>query len=295
MRVLVTGAGGQIGHELVERAPAFGVEATGLGHAALDVADAGAVRRAIGGVEPDVVINAAAYTAVDRAETEPEVAFAINRDGVAALASACAAHGIPLIHFSTDYVFDGTKRTPYTEDDPPNPLGVYGRSKWEGEEAVRAVLDRHVILRTAWVFAGHGHNFVRTMLRLAREREVLRVVADQEGCPTPARGAAEAALTIARQLAEPPARWGTYHVAGTPPTTWHRFAEAIAAEARRHGPLVATHVEPITTADYPTPAPRPAYAVLDTRRTARAFGLTPPAWREALPEVVAALLAGGRP
>ena len=228
---------------------------------------------------------------MDRAESEPDLAFAVNRDGAAHLAEACAEAGIPLVHFSTDYVFDGTKGAPYTEADAPNPLGVYGQSKWAGEEAVRERLDRHVILRTSWVFSAHGHNFVKTMLRLSGERDELRVVADQHGNPTAAADIARAALRIAqRAVAEPDAAWGTFHFAGTPATTWHGFAEAVVAEARRHGEVRAERVEPIPTSDYPTPARRPADARLDGTRLARVWGIEPPPWQPALARVVAEVL-----
>jgi len=286
--LLVTGANGQVGHALAAMASAD-LEIVALGRARLDVTDADAVRRLVEAHAPDAVVNAAAYTAVDRAEGEPDLAFAVNRDGPAHLAGACAEAGIPLLHVSTDYVFDGAKEGPYTEDDPVAPLGVYGRSKWEGEEAVRERLDRHVILRTAWVFSDHGHNFVKTMLRLAREREVLRVVADQHGGPTAASDIADALVAVARQVVAAPGRWGTYHVAGRPATTWHGFAEAIVEEARRHGPVAVRAVEPIPTAAYPTPARRPAHSVLDTAKITAAFGVEAPDWRPALARVVARL------
>lgn len=285
MRLLVTGAGGQVGRELRRAAP----DAVALARADLDITNLGAVRAALGQHAPDVVINAAAYTAVDRAEAEPEAAFAVNRDGPAHLAAACAEAGIPLLHLSTDYVFDGTKGAPYRPEDAPSPLGVYGRSKWEGEEAIRERLPRHVILRTSWVFSAHGHNFVRTMLRLARERETLRVVTDQRGQPTAAADIAQACVQMAGRMAEG-ARWGTYHFAGTPATTWHGFAEAIVEEARRYVPLVAQRVEAITTAEYPTPARRPADSRLDVSATEAVWGIAPPPWRPALRRVVAELL-----
>ena len=204
MRVLVTGANGQVGHALVRQG---GAAVVGLDRAALDITDREAVRRAVGEHAPDLVVNAAAYTAVDRAEAEEETAFAVNRDGPAHLADACTEHGIPLIHLSTDYVFDGTKGrvpegTPYVETDPVHPLGVYGRSKAAGEEAVRERLGRHVILRTSWVFGDHGQSFVRTILRLGQERDALRVVADQRGNPTAAADIARVVLQIAERIAE---------------------------------------------------------------------------------------------
>ncbi|MEM8557124.1 MAG: dTDP-4-dehydrorhamnose reductase [Bacteroidota bacterium] len=289
MRVLIPGANGQVGRELVARAAQHGVEPIALTRADLDLADAAAVRAAVRAQRPDAVVNAAAYTAVDRAETEHELAFAVNRDGPAALAAVCAGLGIPLVHFSTDYVFDGTKSEPYVEDDPAAPLGVYGVSKWEGEEAVRAVLDRHLIFRVSWVFSRHGGNFVKTMLRLGREREALRVVADQHGGPTPASAIAHAALAALQQATERNDDWGTYHFCGAPFTTWHGFADAIFAEARRHEALVVKRVEPIPATAYPTPAARPANSRMETDRIARTFGIAPADWHAALADVVAGL------
>ncbi len=294
MKLLVTGANGQVGRELIRAAAESDMQAVGLSRADLDVTDREAVRRAVETQAPDVVVNAAAYTAVDRAEAEPDLAFAVNRDGAAHLADACAATGLPLVHFSTDYVFDGTKGQPYTEADPVRPLGVYGQSKWAGEEAVRERLGAHVILRISWVFSAHGHNFVKTMLRLSREREALGVVIDQWGNPTAAADAARAALTIAqRAVAEPDAPWGTVHFGGTPATTWHGFTEAIVAEARRHGTVRTERVEPIPTSAYPTPAARPADARLECTRIARDWGIEPPPWRLALAQVVAEILERG--
>jgi dTDP-4-dehydrorhamnose reductase len=287
MRLLVTGAGGQVGRALAEAAG--GVRLVGLDRAALDVTDAEAVRRAVETHAPDAVLNLAAYTAVDRAEAEPERAFAVNRDGAAHLAAACAAGDIPLLHVSTDYVFDGAKSVPYVEDDAPNPLGVYGRSKWEGEEAVRAAAPHHYIFRTSWVFGAHGHNFVRTILRLAGEHEALRVVADQRGCPTAAGDIAAALLRLAREGADRPGRWGTYHFAGQPPTTWHGLAEAVVEEARRWRPVKAERVVPIRTDAYPTAARRPAQVVLACGKIGGAFGVEAPPWRPALARVVARL------
>lgn len=286
MKLLITGAGGQVGRELTRQAPPAGFETLALNSRELDITDAAAVRRVIGsGV--DAVINAAAYTAVDRAEQEPEQAYAVNRDGPAHLAEACAVRGIPLLHISTDYVFDGRIDRPYREDDPVAPPGVYGASKWAGEQAIRERLDRHLILRTSWVFGVHGHNFVKTMLRLAAEREVLRVVADQHGCPTFAGDIAAALLTVAARLpfSNDSAR-GTYHFAGMPATTWHGFACAIIDAARRLRPLRVRDVQAITTAEYPTPAARPARSVLDCRRFRNTFGIAAPDWHAGLMQVI---------
>jgi dTDP-4-dehydrorhamnose reductase len=288
MKILLTGANGQVGWEIARQAGNHSVLA--LDHAALDIGDATAVQATLTHSAAELVINAAAYTAVDRAEQEPERALAGNRDGPRHLATACAQRGIPLLHLSTDYVFDGNKPGPYTEDDPIAPLGVYGRSKWEGEQAVRQTLAAHLILRVSWVFGEHGHNFVKTLLRLAREREQLRVVADQQGCPTYAGAIAEVLLALADRIATgQPLAWGTYHYCGTPATTWHGFAETIVRLARAYEPLRVREVVPITTADYPTPAARPANSVLDCTRWQRTFGWAPQPWQDGLAAMLRAL------
>ena len=289
MRIIVTGAQGQVGWELNRRATLLGHDVLAWDVAELDITDAAAVDRALDASSADVAINAAAYTAVDKAEQEPELAFAVNREGPAHLAAACARTHIPLLHISTDYVFDGRKTGPYTEDNPVAPLGVYGQSKLEGDEAVRRLLSRHLILRVSWVFGAHGHNFVKTMLRLARDREELRVVADQHGCPTYAGDIADVLLELAGRLAEIDARdnWGTYHYCGAPATTWHGFASAIVEQARIHEPLEVRAVTPIDTIDYPTPAARPANSVLDSTRLTTCFGIHPRPWREGLAAMLA--------
>lgn len=288
-KMWVTGANGQVGWEFMRRAEKFGVAAVGTERAELDITDERAVSARIEKGGFDVVVNAAAYTAVDKAESEPDRAYAVNRDGPAHLAAACARANIPLIHISTDYVFDGTRQGLYVEDDPINPINVYGASKAAGEQAVREHLDRHLILRTSWVYGAHGHNFVKTMLRLAKERDELRVVADQWGCPTAAGDIAEAILSlIERPIGE--RQWGTYHYCGEGATTWQGFAEAIIAASLRQG---GRHVpvRPITTADYPTPAKRPANSILDCAKLRTTFGLAPRAWKEALQDVIGELVS----
>ncbi|MFZ1642924.1 MAG: dTDP-4-dehydrorhamnose reductase [Candidatus Contendobacter sp.] len=288
MRIIVIGAKGQVGWELTRRAPLLGHEVLAWDVAELDITDAAAVDRELAASGADVVINAAAYTAVDRAEQEPELAFAVNRAGPAHLAAACNRLNIPLLHISTDYVYDGRKPGPYVEDDPVAPLGVYGRSKAEGDEAVRRLLPRHLILRVSWVFGIHGHNFVKTILRLAREREELRVVADQYGCPTYAGDIADTLLELARRTAEIDANgaWGTYHYCGEPATTWHGFASAIVEMARAREPLATRSVIAIATADYPLPSPRPVNSVLDCAKLAARFGIRPRLWRAGLDVVI---------
>ncbi|KJS40066.1 MAG: dTDP-4-dehydrorhamnose reductase [Rhodospirillaceae bacterium BRH_c57] len=284
--VLVIGAG-QLGTELARLAWPAGFTVTQRDQDTLDVTDRGAVFAAVRDLRPVLVVNAAAYTAVDKAESDTEVAFAVNRDGPAFLAEACAETGAALVHVSTDYVFDGAKTGAYSETDPVSPLGVYGVSKEAGEQAVRQHLPRALILRTAWVFSAHGHNFVKTMLRLAAERDELRVVADQHGCPTAAADLAAGILHAALRCldSDDAGLWGTYHFCGTGPTTWHGFAQAIIdGQASTTGKRPVVHA--ITTEEFPTPAKRPANSVLDTRRFAETFGLTPRPWRDGLAEVL---------
>ncbi|MFG1402761.1 dTDP-4-dehydrorhamnose reductase [Xanthobacter sediminis] len=290
MRILLLGAGGQLGREITDRASARGVELTGLDHTALDICDPAAVARALEAHRPDVVVNAAAYTAVDKAESEPEIAARINAFAPAHIAERCERYRTPFIHVSTDYVFDGTKPAPYVEQDPVAPIGVYGRTKAAGESAVRSATERHIIVRTSWVYGAHGHNFLKTVLRLARERDRLTIVADQHGCPTATHDLAEALLTAAAAAVAGEARWGTYHFAGDGATTWHGFAAEIVRVA---GPRLGRtpEVAPITTADYPTPAQRPANSRLASDLFQRTFGLRAAPWQERVAEVVDTLLA----
>ena len=292
MRLLTTGANGQVGFELARLNGNNRGTVTALDRAALDITDGKAVRAAVADLRPDAVINAAAYTGVDRAEQETDTAIQVNRDGPANLAHACADADIPLLHISTDYVFDGTKAGPYTEADPAAPLGAYGLSKWMGEEAIREATDKHVIVRVSWVFGGHGNNFVKTMLRVGSERSELRVVADQRGAPTPAADIAAALVAIARRVVADPSGfvWGTYHFRGDPITTWHGFAEAIFAEARAKGMIDhPVEVHPITTAEYPTPARRPTNSALDCTRWQATFDVPLPDWRAGLRHVIQGL------
>lgn len=290
MRVLVTGASGQMGWELSQQAADLGWHVTAFTHEELDIAEEDAVQDVVRRVGPDAVLNAAAYTAVDRAESEPEMVFSVNRDGPRNLAAICDELGISLVHYSTDCVFDGDKVGAYVEDDPAAPLGVYGKSKWEGEQAIREVCKKHLILRTSWVFASHGHNFVRTMLKLGSEQEFLRVVADQRGCPCCAAEVARITLAILPDMSD---KWGTYHLAQPEAISWHGFAEAIFAEARRRGiSLRVREVEPIETKDYPTPARRPLNSVLDCQKLVQNFGVNIHPWRESLAEVIGVLQHG---
>ena len=281
--ILVAGKTGQLARSLAEEAVLRGVALIAMERPQLDLTDPGSVERAVAATAPRAVINAAAYTAVDQAEAEPALAFALNRDGAARLAAAAAQRGVPFIHVSTDYVFDGRKDAPYREDDVPSPLGVYGRSKLAGERAVRATCPAGVILRTSWLYGRFGRNFVTTMLQLARTRELARVVDDQHGAPTAARDLARAILDLTERMigADTQGRAGIYHVAAQGETTWHGFAAAIFSGWARRGRRVP-QLEPITTADYPTAARRPSNSRLDCSKIERAFGLRLPAWQDSL-------------
>lgn len=245
-------------------------------------------------VKPGIVVNAAAYTAVDKAETDREQAFLVNATGAGELARLCAAASIPLIHISTDFVFDGARRRPYIETESVLPLGVYGASKAAGETAVQRAHPQHVILRTSWVYSAHGNNFLKTMLRLGAERTELGVVDDQRGSPTSAHDLADAILEIAPRLAAAtdPALWGTYHVTGAYETTWHGFAAEIFRQAAIRG-VTVPRLKAITTADYPTPARRPAYSVLDNSKFIDTFGFALPDWRASLSRCMADVCPNG--
>jgi dTDP-4-dehydrorhamnose reductase len=296
MRILLVGGNGQVGHELLRSlAPLGDVIATtrtgglpdGGACAVADLADPASLPALVRQVAPDLVVNAGAYTAVDKAEEDAALAHRVNADAPAALAGACADAGIGLVHFSTDYVFDGTGTRPYREDDPTGPLGAYGASKLAGEAAVRASGAAHKIFRLCWVYGPRGRNFLLTMLRLAGERDVLRVVADQVGSPTPAAWIADAtAAAIARR----PDLSGTWHLAASGQTSWHGFASAIVERAAAKGLIArAPRVEAIATADFPTPARRPAWSVLDTAALHRDFDLVLPDWRTGVDETLDAI------
>lgn len=285
MRIYVIGADGQVARSLREAAARSPSITYGFSvRDEIDLLKPASINRAFDAFRPDVVINPAAYTAVDKAETEQEQAFAINRDGAGYAAAAAAAVGAPIVHLSTDYVFDGRKHEPYVETDPVGPQGIYGRSKLEGEYAVAAANPHHVILRTAWVYAPFGGNFVRTMLRLAGERDRLRVVDDQVGCPTYAPDIADAALAIARQIGG--SGWkrehaGVTHLAGPDAISWCGFAREIIAQSAAMG-WRSVLVDPIATSDYPTPAARPANSRLSTERLASLFGVRLPPMKMSL-------------
>ena len=294
MRIAVTGRDGQVVSAFLDIAASEGVEVIAVGRPDLDLAAPATVLPALQAARPDVVVSAAAYTAVDKAESEPEVARAINQEGAEAVAAAAARLGVPVIHLSTDYVFDGAATRPYREDDPTGPLGVYGRSKLLGERAVAAVNPRHVILRTAWVYSPFGANFVRTMLRVAGSRDEVSVVADQQGCPTSAIDIARAVIAVARRVGPgsvdaAPDLFGTFHLTGRGEAVWADVAEAVFARSAALGGPTA-RVKRIGTADYPTPARRPANSRLDGGKLAHVYGLVLPAWRESLDGCVTRLV-----
>jgi dTDP-4-dehydrorhamnose reductase len=280
VKALVFGKTGQVARELQRLLP----DASFLGRDAADLTDPAACAAAIAGAEADVVINAAAYTAVDRAESDAETARLVNADAPAAMAEACADRGLPLLHVSTDYVFDGSGDTPRAPDAPTAPLGVYGATKLAGEEGVRAAGGPHAILRTSWVFSAHGANFVKTMLRLGAERDALTIVADQIGGPTLAADIAAALVTMAKGLIADPGLSGTYHLSGAPDVSWADFAREIFAQA-----CLDCAVTDIPTSAYPTPAQRPLNSRLDCATLKSAFGIDQPDWREGLAHVLAEL------
>jgi dTDP-4-dehydrorhamnose reductase len=284
MRALVFGTTGQVARELARSAGPRGIALTALGRHEADLTDPEACARAVRASQADVVVNAAAYTAVDAAEDDRATAQAANAEAPGAMAAAAATKGVPFLHLSTDYVLDGADRgRPWREDDPTGPLSAYGASKLDGERAVISAAPDHAIIRTAWVFSAHGRNFVRTMLAVGRGRPELRVVGDQRGGPTAARDIAEALWTMAEAWAAGGGRSGIFNFAGQPDVTWAEFAEAIFARA---GWPERPRVTAIASADWPTRAVRPAYSVLDCTRIAEAYGIAQPDWRPALDAVI---------
>jgi dTDP-4-dehydrorhamnose reductase len=288
--ILVFGGDGQVGNELVIRATQLKVPIRPVNRRDADIGDITQMRTIIGEALPSLVVNAAAYTKVDRAEVEAAEAFRTNAIAAGTVARVCGEAGIPLIHLSTDYVFDGTKVSAYVEDDTVSPINVYGHSKAQGEKAVRDSLKQHIILRTSWVYGVFGSNFLKTIVQLARERDELRIVADQRGSPTGTRDIADAILTIARYPSQSDSIWGTYHFCGSGRTTWYGFASEIielqAQYTRRYPKLVA-----ITSSEYPTAARRPANSELDCTRFINTFGFCAANWRERTRDVVSTLLS----
>jgi dTDP-4-dehydrorhamnose reductase len=284
-RMLITGAEGQLGWELVRHCARKDMSHVGLSRQQLDLTRPEQIWSALREIRPRVVINAAAYTAVDRAESEPELAHAVNASGPRELARACQEVGALLIHVSTDYVFSGRSENPYREADATEPQGVYGQSKWSGEEQIRQALERHLIVRTAWVYGVHGNNFVKTMLRLGAERPQLRVVDDQWGNPTFASDLAEALLQVLQRGGDfsAPEQWGTFHCVNAGVTTWFRFAQRILAELLSTGHL---ELQPIPSHEYPTPVKRPLYSALNCDRMEQTFGVKMRPWEQALEEML---------
>lgn len=281
MKITATGLHGQVVTALVERGTALGIEVVTFGRPTLDLNDTGGASAAIRRAGGDVVVNAAAYTAVDKAESEQDLCMQINAAGAGAVAAGAASLDVPIIQLSTDYVFDGMLERPYREDDPTNPTGAYGKSKLFGEATVAAANPRHVVLRTAWVYSPFGHNFLKTMLRVGETRGEVSVVGDQIGCPTSALDIADAVLAVARRVhgsQGDPALFGLFHLAGTGEATWADFAEAIFERAAENGRPRVT-VKRITTADYPTPAKRPGNSRLHTEKLRRVYNVELPDWR----------------
>jgi dTDP-4-dehydrorhamnose reductase len=293
MHLLVTGANGQLGQCLADQLKAQNIAHTLLSRQQADINDTVVLEKIITNNGVTAIINAAAYTAVDKAESEPELAKRVNVDGPTALAKLSARFDIPLLHVSTDYVFDGNQQSPYVEIDATSPTGVYGQTKLEGELAIQRHASKHIIMRTAWVFSEYGNNFLKTMLRLAKDRDTLGVVNDQIGCPTYAGDIAKALIGIVKQLhereqqGEAESRYGIYHYVGDEAVSWHGFAIAIFEQARQQGMIKSVPtVNGIGTAAYPTPAKRPAYSVLSTVKLAKDYGLEASDWRLAVAEVI---------
>lgn len=295
MTILLTGCNGQVGFELQRTLAPLG-ELIALTHAQCDLSQPDALRRVIRSSKPQVIVNAAAYTSVDKAQTERELAHAVNGVAPGIIGEEAKHIGAWVVHYSTDYVFDGTKASPYTESNPPNPQGVYGASKLAGELALQHSGAPHLILRTSWVFGAHGGNFAKTILRLAEEREELRVVADQHGAPTPAALIAEVTAQLIAAYAQQDHETfpgGLYHLAAAGGTTWHEYACRVVESAYNAGKalkLRAGHIHPITTAEYPLPAPRPANSRLDTTKLRTTFGVTLPDWGVGLEQVLQQIL-----
>ena len=291
MKILITGAGGQLGRELINQGQLKGFSVQAPSEDDMDITDLEKIDRCMAFHQPEVVINAAAYTQVDKAESEAALAFAVNTTGSANLARMCAKNKIPLVHISTDYVFDGQKGTSYLETDAISPVGVYGRSKAEGEIEIRSHLNEHIILRTSWLYGIHGHNFAKTMLKLATTKPKIRVVADQYGSPTNAADLAQTILIISdRMQFNNDVDWGTYHYCGQGVISWYNFAEKIVGLARLYADVKTTRIEPITTADYPTRALRPIYSALDCSRIQKHFGINPKPWQKSLEITIKELL-----
>ena len=286
MKLLVTGATGQVGREICALADRLGIDCQGLSSTQLDLTRETKVWRAVRRAKPTCVINAAAYTAVDAAEDNREECLGVNRDAVSYLGKSCERLGVPVLHLSTDYVFGGDQVSPYAETDEPRPLNVYGDSKLQGEQALASVLDEHIILRVSWVFSEWRSNFVKTMVRSCQERETLQVVDDQRGCPTPATDIARVLIAMVQQLDCGANDWGTYHYCGREVTSWYQLCQDIVAETRKYGAVATEAVIPIKTHEYPYRAQRPLNSVLTCRSILESFGIQQRSWKPELARVV---------
>lgn len=290
MKILITGKNGQVGHELMSTLAPLG-KVVGVDLKECDLTQSAAIDALLERVRPDIIINPAAYTEVDKAESEPTIAHAVNAQAPKIFARYAARHNIPIVHFSTDFVFDGSKAEPYLEDDDANPKSVYGKTKWLGEEAVRKMAAKHIIIRTSWVFGCHGVNFLKTILKLAAERDRLSVVSDQFGAPTSARLLADAVAQIVKELGEPGSyrKYGTYHVAATGETSWYGYAKAVVEAAKKFGletKLTPEQIKPVASKENPMPAPRPANSRLDTTKVRTIFSVRLPKWQQEVEKVV---------
>ncbi len=291
MKLLIIGSKGQLGSELVIECKRNDFSFLALDLPEFNITDPSQVKKTLADFKPSIVINASAYTNVDMAETEPEIAYTVNSDGPANLAVSCDKNRIPIIHISTDYVFDGSKGQPYAESDPVSPLGIYGKSKEKGESKLRSILKQHIILRTSWLYSAYGNNFVKTMLKLGKEKEIIKVVSDQYGCPTCAADLAEAVVDISKQITPNfKIAWGTYHYCGLGITTWHEFAKAIFEIASQYQNYKVSSVEAITTAQYPTKTKRPAFSALDCGLFKKHFGINIKPWQESLEKTIERIL-----
>lgn len=288
MKIILTGANGQVGREIQRYIPEelrSKIKLIPLSHQSLDISDSTAVNKMFADYCPDLIINTAAFTAVDRAETETIRVFAVNTLGPQLLAQGCAELDIPLIQLSTDYIFNGEKKLPYTEWDLPSPMGIYGQSKWQAEVSIANNLAKHIILRTSWVFGYFGHNFVKTILTLAQQQSTIRIVADQIGNPTSARSLAKTIWQLIKKISAREISWGTYHCTNYPTVSWYDFAKAILQQTQDHLDL-SVELIPITTADYPTLAKRPAYSVLDCQKLECELGIKQENWQMELISVL---------
>ena len=286
MKILVTGANGQIGCEITQLALQQNHVLFACAKDQLDITNRSSTEHTLAAYAPDVVINTAAYTSVDRAEEEQTLAYAVNCKGIKNLALACQKHHIPLLHLSTDYIFSGDQHIPYLEEDTPAPLNIYGKSKWEGEKILREIHDQYIILRTSWIFSPFAHNFVKTMLTLARQRKNLAVVHDQIGCPTSAVSVARVLLTLAQRIHEGKQQWGTYHYCSSHPVSWFTFAEEIIRIGRTFFPLIVETLSPLSSKEYPTKATRPLYSVLNTQKLKKIYNIEPCQWETELTKVI---------